>query len=234
MYPIATRPQTAAAVPHKTRSVLPWAIVVAVLCMCMGALAIIARQVTPTPVPPCTTRCAPPPPPVGSPLPAQHRYTSSAFGYSLAYTDQLGPPTINDDHSVGWQGTLTNGNAVLLKITAEHANGRNPQQVMQAVQQSVIPGATPVYTIPNAELGYTLGYGSIYDVFVSPPSGLREEDHVVIEVVVKNDIAIELIGVSPYVEDNNPHPSPAQMDPFVERFADVVGNTVIWQGERPR
>ncbi len=224
--------------PRKTGYRQPvWPILVAVIGLLMAGLAFGARELEATPTPPCGTRCTPAPPPIGPPLPAAHTYTSSALGFSVEYTDSvvqnLGAP-ITDDHSLGWSVTLQNGDAILVKFQGEAAGGRSAQQVVTALQQSLIPGATLVFQIPDAELGYTEGYGAVYDITVSPQGGQQVDEHFVIEASVNNDVAVELIGSSAFTPDKNGHPSPAQLEPAVEQLSDIFGNTVIWKGQSPK
>src|SRR6185312_15990580 len=85
---------------------------------------------------------------------------------------------------------------------------------------------------PDAEIGYTLGYGNIYDVTAAPAGGQNQEYHVAIEAAVQDGLAIELIVATPYAPDKAEHPNPAQLNGFMEFFADSIGNTVTWKGEK--
>jgi len=240
-FPAATQAQVAHMAPHKAGRRMPWGALVAVVGVAAVALAVVSQAVIQRPAPPCGVSCPPSPPrpaapplgPAGPPLPPSHRYTSSAAGFSLEYPDFLSPST-NDSQTIGWSGQLNDGSSFQISVHGEAANGRSPQQLVQALQQSQLGGnATLVFTIPDAALGYTLGSGAVYDVLVSPQGGQQQDTRVIIEVTVRNSTAVEMIAVSPFAPDKNSHAVPAQLEPAVENIADTLGNTVTWAGEPP-
>jgi len=240
-FPAATQAQIARVAPHKAGRRTPWGALVAVVGVAAVALAVASQAVMQRAGPPCGINCQPPPPrpaapplgPAGPPLPPSHRYTSSAAGFSLEYPDFLNPST-NDSQTIGWSGQLNNGSSFQISVRGEAANGRSPQQLVQALQQSQLGGnATLVFTIPDAALGYTLGSGAIYDVLVSPQGGQQQDTRVIIEAAVRNGAAVEMLAVSPFAPDKNSHAVPAQLEPAVEQMADTLGNTVTWAGEPP-
>ncbi len=236
-FPRATPGSVLETTPRKVGRGLPWAAVVAVLGIAMVGLAGISQVVMSHGASPCGVRCLPPPPPLpplgpsGPPLPPVHRYTSSTYGFSVDYPDGLSPSSA-DAQTVNWSYNLNSDNSsFIIQIQGEAANGRTPLQIVQSVQQKDLAGAAPVFTITGAELGSTLGYGQIYDLTTSPQGGQQQHLHVVIEAAIRNGVAVEVIGESLFLPDRNDHPSPAQMEPAVERWVDMFGNTVVWQGE---
>ncbi len=239
-FPAATQTQVARMAPHKAGRRTPWGALVAVVGVAAVALAVVSQAVIQRPAPPCGVSCPPPPPPrpaapplgpVGPPLPPSHLYTSSAAGFSLEYPDFLSPST-NDSQTIGWSGQFNDGSSFQISVHGEAANGRSSQQLVQALQQSQLGGnATLVFTIPDAALGYTLGSGAIYDVLVSPQGGQQQDTRVIIEAVVRNGTAVEMLAVSPFAPDKGSHAVPAQLEPAVENIADTLGNTVTWAGE---
>jgi len=238
-FPAATQAQVAHMAPHKAGRRMPWGALVAVVGVAAVALAVVSQAVIQRPAPPCGVSCPPSPPrpaapplgPAGPPLPPSHLYTSSAAGFSLEYPDFLSPST-NDSQTIGWSGQLNDGSSFQISVHGEAANGRSPQQLVQALQQSQLGGnATLVFTIPDAALGYTLGSGAVYDVLVSPQGGQQQDTRVIIEAAVWNSTAVEMIAVSPFAPDKGSHAVPAQLEPAVENIADTLGNTVTWAGE---
>jgi len=238
----ATPAQVSQAAPRKAGRRIPWAVLIAIIGVTAAVLAVAAQAVTQHAAPPCGAACPPPPPPrtapplgpAGPPLPPLHRYTSSAAGYSLEYPDSLPSPAVNDAQKIGWSGTLNDGNSIQIVFSGEPANGRSPQQIVQSMAQSQLGGnATQVFVLPDAALGYALGYGAVYDVLASPQGGQQQDSRYIVEASVVNGTAVELLAESPLVPDKNEHPAPAQLEPFVEGNADSIGNTVTWPGEAP-
>ncbi len=236
----ATQAQVTHMAPHKAGRRTSWGALVAVVGVAAVALAVVSQIVIQRPAPPCGVSCPPPPPPrppapplgpVGPPLPPSHLYTSSAAGFSLEYPDFLSPST-NDSQTIGWSGQLNDGSSFQIVMRGEAANGRSPQQLVQALQQSQLGGnATLVFPIPDAALGYTLGSGTVYDVLVSPQGGQQQDTRVIIEAAVRNGAAVEMLAVSPFTPDKGSHAVPPQLEPAVEQWADMLGNTVTWAGE---
>jgi hypothetical protein len=72
----------------------------------------------------------------------------------------------NDGCSIGW--TIS---GFPYTFTGDAATGRSPQQLVEQLQRSRYPDGTLVYTIPQAQMGYQLGYGNIYDVTLRTSTG---------------------------------------------------------------
>ena len=232
----ASQAQVWGGTPHKTRQGRPWALIAATFGVAMAVLAIVSRLIVPGSSPVCRFGCPPGPPkplaPAGPPLAQpEPTYTSSALGFSVAYLPNLAPQT--DAQSALWQ--LQNGSGVqfTIEIQGEAANGRTPQQLVDALQQKIANGATLVYNITGAELGYMSGYGNVYDLHASPAGGQAEEDRYIVEAAVQNGVAVELWAESILTQDTSDHPSPAELLPDAEYLSDTFGNTVLWQGEKP-
>ena len=90
-----------------------------------------------------------------------------------------------------------------------------------------------MFNIIGAELGSTDGYGNVYDLTVTPQGGQQAHLRVVVEVAIRDGVAIESIAESNFTADQNEHPSPAQMEPAIESIMDSIGNTVTWKDETP-
>lgn len=164
-------------------------------------------------------------------MPAPGRYTSSEFGFSVEYPSYAAPAA-EDDQSVQWAGNDQSGSGPWgIELLGEMANGRAPQQVVDALQQRMFTGATLVFSIPGAEIGYTDGYGGVYDIVVSPQGGQQQHERALIEAAIRDGVAVDLVAFSNFTPDQNPHPIPAQLAPPIELYADVFGNSVTWQGE---
>ena len=91
-----------------------------------------------------------------------------------------------------------------------------------------------VYDVQGAEVGYTPGYGSIYDQTSAPTTGPTVRMRLVIVVAVTKGLAIWGRALAPFVADADhvwAHPNPAQT--WVVFYLDPVINSVVWPGDRP-
>lgn len=237
-YAPATPQQLASALPRKTRRGFPWVLLGGATALVMIGLAVVSQVIKPVPVN-CAHNCPHPPPPPPPPPPASPalssltRYTSSSYGYSLEYTSDLAPAK-TDGASIGWAGTVRgNGAPVSWTFTGDAANGRSAQDIVDALQQANFQSASYIYTIPGAELGYMDGFGKVYSLSIQPASGQSMDGRLVIMVAVRNNVAVELVGVGPFQKTtySDGHPNPAQT-PIVNWF-DLSANSVTWQGETP-
>jgi RsiW-degrading membrane proteinase PrsW (M82 family) len=225
------------AAAHKTGRAAPWALFGAIVVVTTAVLAVVAQEVMPHALAACSIRCAPAPPPrppaahiaAGVPQPGLHRYTAPTYGYSLDYTNDVGAPLpVSGTHAVGWQAS---DGSFLIMVQGEAAHGRTPRQLAAALQRSDLSGARALFAIAGAELGYTAGYGQVYDMTLSPQGGQREHVRALIEVAVRGGTAVELLAVSAFTPDQSTQPAPAQLDPWVQYQVDNLGNTITWKGE---
>lgn len=177
----------------------------------------------------CPPVCAPPPV-TSPPLPPPLKYTSARYGYSLEYSEttllKSAAIDVRDDTSIGW-----NAQGFPFRFTAERAGGRDSRAIADQMQRTSFPEATSVYTIPNAELGYTPGFGEVYDVTLASGTGQSIRARLVIVVAVKKNLAVEFWAVGPYQLQQESHPSPAAT-PLVLYFSDIL-NTVTWPNDPP-
>jgi hypothetical protein len=171
--------------------------------------------------------------PQASVLPAPATYHSSIYGYSVDYFPKWAPDTQNDS-SISWSGSYSDGASYQYSFTAERANRRGAQEIVQSIQQSKFGGATLVYPLPDADLGFTPGYGAVYDLFASGDQASHQR--VMIIVAVQGDVAVEFVGLGPARQaspNQDGHPNPAGVD-FVHdpQYLETT-ETVTWPGEPP-
>jgi hypothetical protein len=167
-------------------------------------------------------------------LPASSSYTSPAFGFTLDYPDDA-PPSQTSDSGVAWSGTYNEGPATWQFVGA-NANDRAPQQVVNDVQQNNFPSAQVVYEIPGADLGYTPGYGAVYDLFVNPATGQSDHQHLVVIAAIKNGVAVVFAGAGPFVQTSRSqdgHPNPAETPMVHESLLRQAIESVTWKGDPP-
>ncbi|HZU14660.1 MAG TPA: hypothetical protein VFB58_17625 [Chloroflexota bacterium] len=188
---------------------------------------------------PCPSSCRQPPPPVVAALPPAASFTSSAYGYSLAYDPGL-PPAAQDSGSITWE--LQEGNDIgAYQVSAQLAGGRGPSTVVQdLVNASQFPdaGARLQFAIPGAEIGYQSGAGNLYyEPNITPNQGQATQGNIIAMAAVKRDssgrnVAITVFGFATRDPALNPgHPLPEQT--FIGFNIDQVINTVLWAGEKP-
>lgn len=177
-------------------------------------------------------------PPTGPPLQTGHQYTSSQFGFTLTYYDVpgAGSPTVGSQPD---SLTLDYGKDGILQFEGVAANGQTPQQVVEAWVSAHLTDAQQAYVVPNAAIGYQIGYGAAYDVAPQSGSGSGAATRAIVSAAVKGKVAVLSIVTGEYrkysFEDgglNDGHPSPADNIPAF--FADPDVNTVLWPGDPAR
>lgn len=185
----------------------------------------------PTCIPP---HCSLPPPQQGQ-LTAPKVYTSSRYGFSVNYSASRIKPSSITDSSIAWDGTLSGGSEVSWSLTGMQPNGQSAQQIVQSTQSARFPDAQQAYTIPSASLGYSMGYGNVYDVTMSPSNGQSEHYRLLVTAVIRNGLAVVMVGLGPYEQSssqNDSHPNPAatplvQLGEYEENL-----NSVTWPGQQ--
>ncbi len=125
------------------------------------------------------------------------------------------------------------GDGSYIRIDGELIGARTAQQVVQTLQQNVLNGATAEFGVDGAEIGYSAGFGNVYDCMLSPPGGQLTHVRAIVEAAIRDGVAVSLVAVSPFTADQNHIPAPAQLVPTVEWAADVLGNAVAWKNEQP-
>ena len=188
---------------------------------------------------PCPPRCAPVP--KSPPLSAPHTFTSKTLGWSVDYYDRA--PTSERTFGVSHQDAdLITWTLVDTKypgswpitVQGEKAAGRSPQQVLDQLLRARFPDARSDYPIPGAEIGYADGAGAIYDIQFSQPGGSSQRARLALLVTVKNDVAVEIIAVGPYIPNspsNFGHSNPASTS--IVTYMAHLANDVRWRGEPP-
>jgi hypothetical protein len=222
------------AAPHR-RGFSSWFVGGLFLLLLMFLSSLFSQLQQPSPV-----SCSPPqcriPPPHHGPLTAPSVYTSSRYGFSLSYlTGHISPSKITAS-SIAWDGSLSDGSEVSWSFTGMAANGQSAQQIVTSTQSSNFPDAQPSYTLPDASIGYTMGYGNVYDVTMSPGDGQSVHDRLLVIAAIQHGVAVVMVGLGPYRQStpqDDPHPDPAAT-PLVE-LGDFDENitSVTWRGEPP-
>jgi hypothetical protein len=177
-------------------------------------------------------------PPTGPPLATGHPFTSSQFGFGVTYYDVPGAskvtPATQPDSL-----TLDYGNDGILQFKGVATNGQTPQQIVESWVAGHLPDAHQAYVVPNASVGYQMGYGAAYDVAPQGGAGNGNGTRAIVSAAVKGNVAVLCVVLGEYHKFafgdgglNDGHPSPA--DTIAAFFADPDLNTVHWSGDPAR
>jgi hypothetical protein len=167
-------------------------------------------------------------PPFGEPVTTNPRFTSadgeffvSYPGPDTAYTATLQPNGVVLELHAGDGGTL--------HLFGEYAAGRTAAQIVDDVLTANFPNAAVDYDIPNAQVGYRLGFGVVADVFTTSTTGDPTRLRVLVMAAVQNGYALIAAAAGPYHEFSpsygSGHPSGANfmlamdMGKYVNSFA---------------
>jgi hypothetical protein len=221
----------APAVPHTS---VPHLLVVVSLAVAavVAVTAAVSLWITPAQVnyvcPPDCGR-----PPIGQPVTVNPRFTSADGAFSVsypgaatAYTSIFEPDGVTLDLHAGDGGTL--------RLFGEPAAGRTPRRIAEDLIKKRHPEATTDYEIPNALVGYQLGYGVVADVF--PTGAQADRQRVLVMVAVKNGLALVAAATGPYHEFTpdfgSGHPSGANF--FLALDMGKYVNSFTWRGDPVR
>jgi hypothetical protein len=223
------------AMPHKTRKHHPWLMALGIIILGVVALGVLGSIEQPGPV-----NCTPPscvvPPPHRQPLTGPHHFVSSTYGFSLDYSTANIDPSKVTDSSIAWDGTLGDSGEVFWEFAGVHPHGRSEQQIVDDIQNSNFPDATLAYTIPGADIGYTPGYGNVYDLSEAPGGGAAVHERLIVIAAIKRGVGVVMAAVGPYQQTNphdDGHPNPA--DTPLVNLGDFEENlkSVTWKGDPP-
>lgn len=175
-------------------------------------------------------------PPLGTPVETNPRYSGDGGAFSVAYPDKGSAYDVSFDPG-GLQGvelTYTGGDTGTMLLFGEHADGRDPRQIVEQVLRTKYPDASVSYEIPNASVGYQPGYGVIADVYSRDSAASFTRLRVIVMAAVKHDYALIAAAVGPYHEFSpdygTGHPSGANMELAMDMGKYV--NSFRWSGDR--
>jgi hypothetical protein len=187
----------------------------------------------PTPRYVCPPDCGQPP--FGTPVERLPRFTSPSGDFSVAYPGQ-GSAYIVTMKPNGIVADFTGGDKGTLQLFSEPALGRTPQDIAQSLIGQTYPDAVKDYEIPNAMVGYQLGYGQVSDVYPQDGSGKYMRLRVVVMVAVKNGLALIATAAGPYhkfsPDFGTGQPSGANLQLALDMAKYV--NSFSWRGDPPR
>lgn len=174
-------------------------------------------------------------PPFGTPVERLPRFKSQSGDFSVAYPGQGSAYNVTMKPN-GVVAEYTGGDKGTLQLFSVPAAGRNPQEIVQSLIKQTYPDAVKDYEIPNAMVGYQLGYGEIADVYPQDASGKYVRLRVLMMAAVKNDLALVASAVGPYhrysPDYGTGQPSGANLELALD-MANYV-NSFTWRGDAPR
>ena len=209
----------------------PW---VLTLVAVMMALAIVDQKVPDVP-----TRYVCPPdcgrPPTGQPVATNPRFTAADGSFSVSYPapGAAYSVTTGDD---GVTAEFTGGDGGTMRLFSQAAAGRNAQDIAEELLNDAFPGASKVYELPNATVGYQLGYGEVADFRPMTGAGETERTRVIVIVAIKNDLALIAAAAGPFREFT-PSFGPGPPSPANLQIAQDMGkyvNSFMWRGDPAR
>ena len=174
-------------------------------------------------------------PPMGTPVDRLPHFTSPNGDFSVAYpregsayTLTMKPNGVAAEYIAGDKGTL--------QLFSEPATGRTPREIAQSLIRATYPDAVKDYEIPNAMVGYQLGYGEVADVYPQNASGKFVRLRVVMLVAEKNGLALIASAVGPYHKFSPDYgtgqPSGANLELALDMAKYV--NSFRWRGDPRR
>lgn len=174
-------------------------------------------------------------PPISKPVATNPKFTPDTGEFSVSYPGE-GTAYQTTFEPNGVVADLLVGDGGTLRLFGEPAAGRTPRQLADDLVQSTYPDATTDYEIPNALVGYQLGYGEVADFYPADSIGDDDRLRILVMVAVKNDFALVAAGAGPYHEFSpdfgSGHPSGANF--FLALDMAKYVNSFTWRGDPPR
>jgi hypothetical protein len=220
--------------PATSRAVGPLLVAGAGVVLVMAASAGLSLWLTPPrPNYVCPPDCGRPP--LHQPVATNPRFTPADGEFSVSYPGE-GTAYEAEFQSNGVVLNLLAGDGGTLRLFGEPADGRSPRDIADDVIKRTYPDARTAYAIPNAVVGYQLGYGEVADVY--PANSISDDARlrVLVMVAVKNDYALIAAGAGPFREFSpdygSGHPSGANFLLSLDMGKYV--NSFMWKGDPPR
>ena len=199
----------------------------------MMVLAIVDRQVVDVP-----TRYVCPPdcgrPPTGLPVATNPRFFAPGGEFSVSYPAPGAAYAVTTD-ATGVTAQWTAGDGGTMRLFGLAAGGRDSRQIADAVLQQAFPNASKAYELPNATVGYHLGYGEVAD-FQALGAAQADRVRVIVIVAVKNGLALIAAAAGPFREFT-PAFGPGPPSPANLQIAQDMGkyvNSFRWRGDPQR
>lgn len=206
------------------------------LTVAAGAITLWDKVATKETIYACPPQCGRPP--SALPVSAMPRFVAPGGEFSVGHPESDVPDPEGHTYTVstrpdGLTAVDTSGGGGELQLFGEPAAGRVARQVVEDLLAKKFAGADVAFEIPNATVGYQLGYGVVANL--QRPGSLTISRAIVM-AAVKNDLALVATAEGPFkrfTPDFGPgQPSAANVEVAMDlsRFADSFS----WRGDPPR
>lgn len=203
---------------------------VAGLVSALLVLTLIDARVSNVPVYVCPPDCGRPP--TGLPISVNPTFTAPGGAFSVSYPTPGAAYAITTDDT-GVTALLTAGDGGTLRLLGIPAAGREARQVVEDVMAQSFPGAVVDYELPNATVGYQLGYGVVADF---QPAKRGDPLRVIAVAAVKDGLALIGVARGPF-RQFAPGSGPGPPSPANLQIAQDMGkylDSFSWRGDPPR
>lgn len=168
--------------------------------------------------------------PIGTPVTDLPRYTAPDGSFSVAY------PPADTAYQVttganGVSARWTKGDRGVLRLFSEPARGRAPRAIAAEWLAEKFPDAQTAYEIPNAMVGYQLGYGEAADRWPLSSTGAYLRLRILVLVAVKNDLALVAAAAGPYHEFSPDSGPPSGANLQIAQDTGKYVNSFRWKGD---
>jgi hypothetical protein len=188
-------------------------ILLAALALGAVLFTVLAALLTPSTPTPCTRNCGPV---TGQPIPQPATYRSSAYGFTVAYSDP-------------WKISQQDGKSVLFEtadgkfLVYGQAAGKSDQQLVEegvgTLPDSQFQSLTPVGGIRGLQIGYQNGAGTIYSATFLPEGGRAVRARIAVMAATRKGVSVTAIGINPLVpQAPNGMPESSQFDQALSQF----------------
>jgi hypothetical protein len=174
-------------------------------------------------------------PPTGTPVMALPRFSAPDGTFSVSYPPPGSAYTIATGDS-GVTATYTGGGGGVMQLFSEPANGRSAREIAAAILKRTYPDAKVAYEIPNAMVGYQLGYGEVADDWPQGATASYSRLRILVMAAVKNDVALVAFATGPYRAfgpDFGPGPPSGANLEIAQDMGKYV-NSFQWEGDPQR
>ena len=211
-------------------------VVTLTLAVAIGAVTAWDKVATKEAVYACPPDCGRPP--TSLPVSAMMRFVAPDGSFSVGYPTPGAADADGDNyqvtrHSDGISAVKTSGDPGQLHLFGEPAGGRVARRVVEDLLAKDFPGAEIAYEVPNATIGYQLGYGVVVNV---QRRGSLTISRAVLMAAVKHDLALVGTAEGPFrrfTPDFGPGtPSPANVE--IAMDMSKYTDSFSWRGDPPR
>lgn len=193
-------------------------------------LTFINTRVADVPVYVCPPDCGRPP--TGLPVSTNPRFVAPGEEFSVSYPAPGAAYTVSTDDS-GVTAEWNSGDGGILRLFGTPADDRDARQIVEDFMADAFPDAVVSYELPNATVGYELGYGVVAD-FLSQKRA--DPLRVIVVAAVKNGLALVGAAQGPF-RQFKPGVGPGPPSPANLQIAQDMGKYLVsfsWRGDPPR